>query len=119
MATPLSSDMLNLWLAFWRMVAHPGPPFFEGLPSEDLLAWFQRVESGCRDLQIPELQWADAAIFFLIGGLRKVMAGQKRQLSTSGVTYWRWELFKAALTRLHGLYLYSNLSRCTIPTLIL
>jgi len=94
----IPAQELKQRLAQWAQTSTQYP-YFKG-SSQDLASWFATVERACDDVEVPDVQYADAAIALIQGELADVMEERKTKfLETSGHPYWSWEDFKNDLTR--------------------
>jgi hypothetical protein len=95
---PLSPESLKARLLVWANTSSRYP-FFKG-NSKDLASWFEIVERACEENEIPDLQYAEAAIVFIQDDLQHVMEERRvRYLQESGDLYWEWNDFKDDIRR--------------------
>lgn len=96
---PLSPETLRARLLVWANTSSRYP-FFKG-NSKDLASWFEIVERACEENEIPDIQYAEAAIVFIQGDLCHVMEERRvRYLENSGDAYWVWADFKDDIKRI-------------------
>jgi hypothetical protein len=91
MPRPLSPTDLERLLQSWS-----DAPLFDGLSEEHPQRWLDSIQTLCQRSFIPEIQWSDAAIYFLRGDLQIVMQAVKQRLQ------WEWQDFKSTLIEIWG-----------------
>ena len=91
MPRPLFPTDLERLLQSWS-----DAPLFDGLSEEHPQRWLDSIQMLCQRSFIPDIQWSDAAIYFLRGDLQIVMQAIKQR------PQWEWQDFKSTLIEIWG-----------------